>query len=129
MKLDCACYPAIKADYPFNEFIAQYFSECVYTPVEVLSFYIGMSSLGFWICCQLPQFYKNYQKKSGAALSKWFLIEWFSGDLLNLLGCILTKQLATQLATSILFVIIDVSLHLEPDWSRLGLSSPGFQMT
>lgn len=30
------------------------------------------------------------------ALSFWFLLQWFLGDATNLIGAILTKQLATQ---------------------------------
>ena len=108
--IDCQCYPASRDGYAFNEFIAGTFGECLYTPSEVLSFYVGMSSLAFWMACQAPQFYKNFKNKSGHALSKWFLLEWFLGDALNLIGCLLTRQLTTQVATSTLFVIMDVRI-------------------
>lgn len=106
----CTCFPAEKEGYEYNRFIAENFSECVYTRLEVASFFIGMSSLLFWCCCQLPQIYKNYKRKNCSALSKWFLIEWFSGDILNLCGAVLTQQLPTQLATGVLFVIVDFTM-------------------
>ncbi len=62
----------------------------------------------FWICCQVPQFYKNWQRGSAEALSVLFLLEWLGGDTLNLAGCILTNQLPTQTYTAMLFVSMDV---------------------
>mmetsp|Transcript_34878 Transcript_34878/g.43073 ORF Transcript_34878/g.43073 Transcript_34878/m.43073 type:complete len:475 (+) Transcript_34878:168-1592(+) len=106
----CSCYPVEKNGVEYNHFIAETFGECLYSVREIASFMIGMSSLLFWFCCQTPQFIKNYTRKSGNALSKWFLIEWFMGDALNLLGCVLTQQLVTQLATSVLFICVDVAM-------------------
>ena len=106
------CTPQFKHGVEYNHFIAENFGECLYTATEISSFLVGMSSLVFWFCCQTPQFIKNYRRKSGNALSKWFLIEWFLGDALNLIGCILTHQLVTQLATSMLFICVDVSCSL-----------------
>jgi len=71
---------------------------------------IGWSSLGFWLMCQVPQFYKNWQNKSAAALSVIFLLEWFLGDALNLISSVLTGQLTTQIATASLFVSMDLFL-------------------
>lgn len=105
----CQCYPAVRDGYEYDRFISNFFGECLYSPREVASFYVGMSSLLFWMACQAPQFYKNYKHKSGHALSKWFLLEWFMGDALNLTGCLMTRQLTTQIATSTLFVCMDVS--------------------
>ena len=71
-------------------------------------YFCSMSSLAFWICCQVPQFYKNWQRGSAEALSVLFLLEWLGGDTLNLAGCILTNQLPTQTYTAMLFVSMDV---------------------
>jgi len=105
--VNCTCYPEYKDGVGFDRFIAEDFGECLYSGREIASFYVGMSSLVFWIACQLPQFKKNYQKKSASALSKWFLLEWFLGDALNLCGALLTHQLTTQIATATLFIIND----------------------
>eukprot|EP00300_Choanocystis_sp_HF-7_P036609 c52475_g1_i1.p1 GENE.c52475_g1_i1~~c52475_g1_i1.p1 ORF type:complete len:322 (+),score=52.21 c52475_g1_i1:50-1015(+) len=91
-----------------NQFIARVFTDCVYGPRDMAGFLVGMSSLAFWICCQAPQFYKNIKRGSVDALSPWFLFEWFSGDLLNIVGSILSKQQTTQLATAFLFVMMDI---------------------
>ena len=34
--------------------------------------------------------------KADEALSFWFLVQWLLGDITNLIGAILTRQLATQ---------------------------------
>ena len=94
----------------FSTFIAYNFSECCYTPLQVASFVIGMSSICFWLGCQLPQFLTNCRRKSGTALSMWFLVEWLMGDITNLVGSILSRQLVTQLATSVFFVICDITM-------------------
>lgn len=103
----CTCYPAVKDGQHFNEFIAYHLGECVWSATEISSVIIGFSSIGFWLACQMPQIIKNYRKRSASALSKWFLLEWFLGDLLNLSGALLTKQLPTQLATAVLFIFND----------------------
>lgn len=103
----CTCFPAARHGEPFNEFIAENFGECLYSRREIASFIVGMSSMAFWVACQLPQFKVNYEKKSANALSKWFLLEWFMGDALNLVGAFMTHQLVTQLATATLFIVND----------------------
>lgn len=117
----------------WNRFIARNLHECIYTPLDYTAFSIGWTSLVFWFCCQIPQFYKvrldfkvsllpnvfaskhsarvqNYKNKSAAALSIVFLAEWFAGDLLNLVSSFLTGQLTTQIATATLFVCMDLCL-------------------
>ena len=34
--------------------------------------------------------------KADEALSFWFLVQWLLGDVTNLIGAVLTRQLATQ---------------------------------
>ena len=106
----CTCPPDASGNVWFSTFIAYNFHECLYTTVEVVSFVVGMSSILFWLGCQLPQFITNCRRKSGAALSMWFLVEWLLGDITNLAGCILSRQLITQLSTSIFFVACDITM-------------------
>ncbi len=70
---------------------------------------LGTLSLCVWMGCQFPQVIKNYKRKSTQGISKWFLLEWFIGDLTNLIGSILANQLPTQIATGSLFMMMDVS--------------------
>ena len=41
----------------WNEFIGRNLHECIYTPLDYTAFIIGWTSLVFWFCCQIPQFY------------------------------------------------------------------------
>eukprot|EP00940_MAST-03C_sp_MAST-3C-sp2_P000427 g427.t1 len=110
---DCLCVPEEVDGYEWNRWVGQNLHECIYTPQDWAAFVIGWMSLGFWFCCQLPQYYKNYQTKSADALSIVFLLEWFSGDLLNLISSIMTGQLTTQIATAALFICMDLSLCVQ----------------
>lgn len=62
---DCICDPQVKNGHHVDAWIQDHFHDCVYNPVDMAAFVIGMSSLGFWICCQAPQFIKNW--KNGSA--------------------------------------------------------------
>ena len=107
----CVCEPAISKDgFAYNEWVARYFSDCVWSPKEVASFAIGTSSIGFWLCCQAPQFIKNCRTGNADALSIFFLSQWLLGDGLNLIGAIMTHQLTTEIMTAVLFIIMDVCI-------------------
>ncbi len=55
------------------------------------------------------QFLDNIKNQSAEALSVWFLAQWFLGDTLNLLGCLMSgDQLATTTALAMYFVLSDV---------------------
>jgi hypothetical protein len=70
----------------------RYLGDCLYTIRDYVAFSVGMSSIAFWVVCQMPQLVSNCRSKSVAALSFWFIAQWFLGDILNLLGCFLTDQ-------------------------------------
>ena len=97
----------------YNRFIAVNLGECLYSVRDYIAFAVGMSSIAFWIMCQLPQFISNCKKKSVAALSVWFLLQWFAGDFMNLVGCFLTNQLLTQKATAMLYIVMDVIVLIQ----------------
>ncbi|CAI5516910.1 unnamed protein product [Closterium sp. Naga37s-1] len=90
------------------EWIRDWFQDCVYSRWDLLSFLLGLASIGCWLVAQLPQFIQNIRVGSADALSPWFLFQWLSGDLLNLLGCLLSgSQLITQTFTAIYFIFAD----------------------
>lgn len=94
----------------YDEIAAEWFSECLFTWRERSSFYIGMTSLLFWILCQLPQMVKNYRDKSTEGLATFLLIQWLCGDTMNLIGSILTQQLSFQKLSAGLFVCMDLMI-------------------
>lgn len=94
-----------------NVWIQYWFSDCVYTQWETVAFFIGLSSMLFWIVAQLPQFITNIINQSAEALSPWFLFQWLSGDTFNLLGCLLTgDQLVTETLTATYFIFADFAI-------------------
>eukprot|EP01134_Creolimax_fragrantissima_P004521 CFRG4521T1 len=72
--------------------------------------FLGWVSLGCWLIVGFPQFYQLYRTKSGEAMSIAFLSIWGVGDIFNVIGCILTQQLFTQLAIAIWYTIMDATL-------------------
>nr|GAT53256.1 predicted protein [Mycena chlorophos] len=75
-----------------------------------LSDYLGYCSIACWLGAQFPQIIKNVQLQSAQGLALPFLANWFLGDASNLLGCILTDQLAFQTWLACYFVSVDVVL-------------------
>ena len=87
------------------------FADCVYSPVDVAGFALGLASIACWLVAQLPQFIQNFRLKSAESLSPWFLAEWLLGDTFNLLGCLMTgDQLATETYTAVYFMCVDVAM-------------------
>jgi len=70
----------------------------------------GNLSQAFWLFAQLPQIWTNYRNKSVEGLSLPFLLNWLSGDVTNLIGCLLTNQLLFQRNLAIYFNFIDLIL-------------------
>eukprot|EP00246_Nothoceros_aenigmaticus_P006902 TRINITY_DN2027_c0_g1_i1.p1 TRINITY_DN2027_c0_g1~~TRINITY_DN2027_c0_g1_i1.p1 ORF type:complete len:466 (+),score=45.37 TRINITY_DN2027_c0_g1_i1:278-1675(+) len=101
----CECGPNA------NVWIQTWFSDCVYTQWETVGFFVGLSSMLFWIVAQLPQFIANIRNQSADALSPWFLFQWLGGDTFNLLGCLLTgDQLVTETLTATYFLFADFAI-------------------
>jgi len=90
--------------------IYDYFGECVRGIRSGLSFWIGLSSILFWLFAQFPQIRENYINKAAEGLAPLFLLWWLLGDVCNLIGCFLTHQLPTQTVTAIYFVSVDFIL-------------------
>lgn len=122
-KLDCTCLSLEAVD--FDRFAAQWFRECLYTPHERASFYVGMSSLVFWFLCMLPQLWKHYQNKSCEGIAGLLLAFWLLGDSLNLLGAILTHQLAFQQFNAATFCLMDLAMIFQ--FFYYAKSQPQFQ--
>lgn len=104
----CQCF-SLEHIY-FDPIAARGFQECLFTWNERASFYVGMLSLVFWVLCQMPQFVTNYRNKSADALAPMLLAQWLLGDTLNLLGAVLTHQLAFQRISAALFVTMDLMM-------------------
>ncbi|CAF9931031.1 MAG: hypothetical protein GOMPHAMPRED_005798 [Gomphillus americanus] len=98
---------------PQNElvrYVSGAFDTCVPTNQALLSTLLGCLSILAWLFAQLPQIYKNYQLKSTAGLSIYFLLIWCFGDSSNLTGAILTNQASWQITVAAYYTFVDCML-------------------
>lgn len=106
----CVCLPETVDGYRYDQFLGDYFNDCVYTPQDQFSFYIGILGL---ICSSIslfPQFLVNFKLKNVDGISVYLLLLWSFGDLSNLLGTVFASQLRTQVITGIVFTCLDFSM-------------------
>jgi solute carrier family 66 (lysosomal lysine-arginine transporter), member 1 len=108
--MTCVCVPEFVENNRYNQFIGEYFSDCVYSNQDLFSFWIGLAGM-FCSCVSLfPQFAVNYKLKNVDGISLYLLLLWSFGDLSNLLGTILASQLKTQVITGVMFTCLDFSM-------------------
>ena len=107
---NCSGLPFEKDGFNYTPWMLDVFGECIRTPSEQASFWIGLSSILFWLFANMPQIIENYRKSNADSLAPAFLFQWILGDSLNLIGSVLAGQLATQIATAVYYVIMDIIL-------------------
>ncbi|CEH11851.1 Predicted membrane protein [Ceraceosorus bombacis] len=73
----------------------------------------GKASFFVWLFAQSPQIYENYARSSVDGLSPTFLLQWMGGDITNLIGCLLTNQLAFQVAIAVYFCLVDTIIGIQ----------------
>ncbi|PWN40981.1 hypothetical protein IE81DRAFT_198989 [Ceraceosorus guamensis] len=73
----------------------------------------GKASFFVWLFAQSPQIYENYARSSVDGLSPTFLLQWMGGDITNLIGCLLTNQLAFQVAIAVYFCVVDAIIGIQ----------------
>lgn len=97
-----------------DQWIEEYFEDCVYGNRDRVGFYLGLASILCWLVAQAPQLYYNYKRKSAEALSPYFLAEWLLGDTSNLLGALLKgDQPQTLVFTAEYFIIMDCIMMVQ----------------
>ena len=96
--------------------LSSYFHTCIPTPQAAITTALGSMSIVSWLFAQMPQIYKNYQIKSTAGLSLFFLVEWLMGDITNLLGAMFTHQATWQVIIASYYVFVDVCLVIQYFW-------------
>ncbi|XP_005101153.1 seven transmembrane protein 1 [Aplysia californica] len=88
--------------------------DCVVTPREQASAYLGLISMLTWMMVGIPQIIKNARNLEGlAGVSFFLLFQWTGGDTTNLIGSILTNQLKFQVYLAVYFVLSDVVLLMQ----------------
>ncbi|KIK57725.1 hypothetical protein GYMLUDRAFT_262896 [Collybiopsis luxurians FD-317 M1] len=74
------------------------------------SVFLGYTSIFCWLGAQFPQVLENIRRRSCEGIALPFLMNWFLGDVSNLIGCILTHQLPFQTWLATYFVMVDLTL-------------------
>ena len=87
-----------------------YPSTCAYSSRQVMSVIFGAASILFWMLVTMPQLWVNYKLKKAESLSVFFLLQWFGGDITNLIGCFLTHQTPSQTWLAMYYVGQDICL-------------------
>eukprot|EP00767_Chilomastix_cuspidata_P003786 gnl/Chilomastix_cuspidata/3911.p1 GENE.gnl/Chilomastix_cuspidata/3911~~gnl/Chilomastix_cuspidata/3911.p1 ORF type:complete len:436 (+),score=178.00 gnl/Chilomastix_cuspidata/3911:89-1396(+) len=90
-----------------NDFIANVFQLCVYTPKEMVSFVSGWLCLLSFMCGHIPYIYIATALRSSDGLSPQSIGLWLTGDTLYLISSIITKQLLTMKLLALYYTIID----------------------
>ena len=89
------------------------FGDCVVNTKDRVSFYFGLVSTIIWIISAIPQIYTNYKSKRVEGISPFLFSFLLLGDVLCLIGNILTGGMATQIMTSIVYILLDGSMYLQ----------------
>jgi uncharacterized protein with PQ loop repeat len=83
------------------------FGECIVTPLDKLSFAVGLLSNVICLTSSLPQVILNFRRKRVEGQSPFFFGLLLTGSCLSLVGIIVTKGLITQMLQSIVYVLLD----------------------
>nr|GMC99296.1 probable vacuolar amino acid transporter YPQ1 isoform X1 [Ipomoea batatas] len=69
--------------------VYKHFNDCLCNVRDELSFCLGLASFVCWGVAEIPQIFTNFQTKSSHGISLLFLLTWITGDIFNLVGCLL----------------------------------------
>ena len=89
---------------------------CIYNIYDQFAFIIGWLSVAAWTFALLPQIVTNCKNKGAESQSFWFWILWLVGDFCNLSGCILTKNLITNIALALVYLSLTLFACLQFIW-------------
>ena len=92
------------------------FGECVVNSRDKWSFGVGMVSNFMWIISSVPQVYQNCVVKRVDGQSPALFTLMVIGNILSLIGVIITDGLVTQIITSALYVILDGVMFVQFWW-------------
>ena len=92
------------------------FGECVRTSRDKWSFAVGMISNFMWVISSAPQIYTNCKSKRVEGQSWALFTLMFTGNVLSLIGVIITGGLVTQVITSTLYCILDGIMFVQFWW-------------
>uniref|UniRef100_A0A7S3Z3G6 Uncharacterized protein n=1 Tax=Lotharella globosa TaxID=91324 RepID=A0A7S3Z3G6_9EUKA len=94
-------------------FYENYLSACVYTWRDIMNFGIGYICMCFWSLCLAPQIIVNHVLGRADDQSILFYLLWVAGDVTNLLGCVIGRQLPTQIGVAVIYLVLTLMLLVQ----------------
>ena len=100
---------------PYFEGIYKNLGECIHKDdiKGIISFIFGWCSIGCWVFAQIPQIIKSLRLRNVESVSLFFFINWFIGDVSNLVGVFLIDGTTTQIASGIYYMFVDTVSIIE----------------
>lgn len=95
------------------KWIEDAFGECIITARDKWSFGVGMVSNLMWIISSSPQIYQNCKTRRVDGQSPFLFSFLLLGNVLSLIGVIITHGLLTQIITSILYCLLDGIMYAQ----------------
>jgi uncharacterized protein with PQ loop repeat len=95
------------------QWIEAVFGDCIATPLDKLSFGVGLLSNIICLTSSLPQIVLNFRRKRVGGQSLCFFAFLLLGSCLNLVGVIVTKGLVTQLLQAVCYLLLDAILFCQ----------------
>jgi uncharacterized protein with PQ loop repeat len=92
------------------QWVEDIFGDCIVTPLDNVSFAIGLLSTLICLTSSLPQVILNCRRRQVKGQSLLFFIFLFIGSCLSLVGVIITKGLITQILQAIVYALLDAIL-------------------
>ena len=89
---------------------------CVYNIFDEFAFIIGWLSVASWTFALLPQIITNCKNKAAESQSFYFWLLWLVGDFCNFAGCILTKNLITNIALALVYLSLTIFACIQFVW-------------
>lgn len=92
---------------------AFYLGFCIRDGYDIADFVFGFTSLTIWMFALFPQIVQNYQTKSVESQSIWLWGLWSIGDVTNIIGCLLTKQIVSNTLLALFFCLSSVIILIQ----------------
>ncbi|CAL6099790.1 Seven_transmembrane protein 1 [Hexamita inflata] len=96
----------------YSHIIAGIFDQCMTETKEIVSFVFGWLSILSWVVALYPQIRLNFLLRKAEALSPFFLLCWFLGDIFNATSCLVLDQLFVQKFLGIFWLSTDTILNI-----------------
>lgn len=95
------------------KWVEKAFGDCLEVPRDYVSFVFGMISNVLWAVSSFPQIYSTCKSKTVEKQNPFFFSLLTLGNVMNLIGIIITKGLFTQLLTAILYLLFDGIMFMQ----------------